>query len=376
MMGPVTPPSPDHAPPPHADDATKAAVADFQARVGADLGGLGAGMLWALADELGLLEALRARPRSAEEVAATTGADPRSTREVLGGLVAAGYLRRHDDGSLELPAAHAAVLVDGSPTSIAGSLQEIGALAAMWPQVVQACRDGAGIDPASYPAAMSEGMARMGAFAYRQALPKRWVPAVEGLVERLTAGASVADVGCGRGRALLSLAAAYPGVRGTGFDLDQRSLDAATADAEAEGLADRVAFRRLDLGTGSGGSGPGIGDDRFDLVLAFDVLHDAGDPAAVARTLRAVTADDGVVLVLEPLSADDPAENVGPLATLMHLVSVGYCLPVASHAGTARLGTLGLPESALRELVVGAGYSTCRRLPVKAAFNACYEVRP
>ncbi len=343
------------------------AVQAFQAQVGIDLGGLGAGLLWALADELGLLEAMRDQPRTAEEVAAATHADPRSVTEVLNGLVAAGYLSASED-RFELPAAHAAVLVDGYPTSVAGSMQEIGAIATMWPRVVEACRDGAGIEPGDYPPGLGVGMERMGALAYQEALPNRWIPAVAGLADRLSTGARVADVGCGRGRALLSLASAFPGVTGAGFDLDPRSLAAAAEAADALGMADRVSFQRLDLGAGL--------PETFDLVLAFDVLHDAGDPAAVARSLRGSTAEDGVLLVLEPLSADDPAENVGPLATLMHLVSVGYCLPVATHAGGARLGTLGLPEAALRELVVQAGFSTCRRLPVKAAFNACYEVRP
>jgi cyclopropane fatty-acyl-phospholipid synthase-like methyltransferase len=191
---------------------------------------------------------------------------------------------------------------------------------------------------------------------------------VPGLSERLTAGAGVADVGCGRGRALLGLAAAYPGVTGTGFDIHEDSLEAAAAGAEARGVADRVEFRRLDATGGIPG--------RFDLVLALDVLHDAGHPAGLAASLRAATADDGVMLVLEPASADNPSDNIGPMAALLHLFSVGYCLQVATHAGVARLGTAGLPEAALRALLVAAGFSSVSRLPVEAGFNACYEVRP
>jgi SAM-dependent methyltransferase len=258
--------------------------------------------------------------------------------------------------------------VDGSPLSCAGGAHEVVAMARMWPQIVDACRTGGGIDPASYPPQMAIGMERLGTPAYESALPFQWVPAVPGLAEHLSAGATVADVGCGRGRALLGLAEAYPGVTGTGFDIHDASLEAAAAGAEIRGVADQVEFRRLDATGGIPG--------RFDLVLALDVLHDAGDPVALATALRAAIADEGVMLVLEPASADDPSDNIGPMAALLHLFSVGYCLQVATYAGAARLGTAGLPESALRALLVGAGFSSVTRLPVEAGFNACYEVRP
>ena len=361
----TTPPATDHPP---ALEPDLAAAMEFMGRAVGDLGGTAATVLWALADELGVLPALTAGPATAEQLAAETDTDARCVWEVLRGLAAAGYLAEEGAGRFALPAAHAAVLVDGSPLSCAGGAQEIIAMARMWPQIVESCRTGSGIDGASYPPQMAEGMERLGAPTYESALPSQWVPAVPGLAETLGAGAAVADVGCGRGGALLSVASAYPGVRGTGFDVHQASLQAATTAAGDRGLADRVEFRRLDAAGGIPG--------RFDLVLAFDVLHDAGNPEAFAQALRKAVADHGVLLVLEPASADNPSDNVGPMAALLQLFSVGYCLQVATHAGNARLGTAGLPESALRRLLVGAGFSSVRRLPVEAGFNACYEARP
>jgi SAM-dependent methyltransferase len=341
---------------------------EFVGRAVTDFGGAAAILLWALADELGLLSALVVRPATADELSAEAGVDARSVLEILRGLVAAGYLTEAGSGHFALPSAHAPVLVDGSPLSSAGGALEVVAMARMWPQIVESCRTGSGIDATSYPPQMAEGMERLGAPAYGSALPSQWVPAVPGLAQRLTTGATVADVGCGRGRALLGLATFYPGVRGTGFDLDETSLRTAAANAELRGLADRVEFRRLNATEGIPG--------HFDLVLGFDVLHDAGDPQALAAALREATADDGVLLVLEPASADDPSGNVGPMATLLHLFSVGYCLQAATAAGGARLGTVGLPEATLCDLLVGAGYSSVRRLSVDAGFNACYEARP
>jgi SAM-dependent methyltransferase len=348
--------------------ADLAASMEFVGRAVTDFGGVAAVLLWALADELGLLAALAGGPATSEQLSAEAQIDARSGQEVLRGLVAAGYIAEAGEARFALPAAHTPVLVDGSPLSSAGGAHEVVAIARMWPEIVESCRTGGGIEPASYPSQMAEGMERLGAPAYESALPSQWIPAVPGLAQRLNAGATVADVGCGRGRALLGLAAAYPGARGTGFDLHETSLEAAAANAETLGLDDRVEFRRLDATEGIPG--------RFDLVLGFDVLHDAGDPAALAAAMRQATADDGVLLVLEPASADDPSDNVGPMAALFHLFSVGYCLQVATAAGSARLGTVGLPEAALRELLLAAGFSSVRRLPVEAGFNACYEVRP
>jgi 2-polyprenyl-3-methyl-5-hydroxy-6-metoxy-1,4-benzoquinol methylase len=358
---PTTNPPPDPGP-----DLTE--TMEFMGLAIRDFGGAAAVLLWALADELGVLPVLASGPATVDQLAAETGTDTRCVLDVLRGLVAAGYVADEGLGRFALLATHAAVLVDGSPFSCAGGAHEVVAMARMWPQIVESCRSGRGIDGASYPPQMAEGMARLGAPTYESALPSQWVPAVPGLVERLRVGASIADVGCGQGRALIALASVYPQVRATGFDVHQASLQAATTAAEDRSLGDRVEFRRLDAAGGIPG--------QFDLVLAFDVLHDAGDPAAFATALRKATTDNGVLLVLEPASADDPSDNVGPMAALLQLFSVGYCLQVATHAGPARLGTTGLPEPALTQLLATAGFSSVRRLPVEAGFNACYEARP
>lgn len=342
-------------------------AAAFLGRAIGDAGGLAAGLLWALADELGILEPLRDGPASAEQLGAAAKVDGRFALEILNGLRAAGYLAKTGQ-DFEMPAAHARVLLDGSAFSAAGGVQEISAIAAMWPRVVEACRTGSGIPATDYPPQMAAGMERFGRYSYQNALPGEWVDAVDGLRDRLDRGASIADIGCGPGTALISLAAAFPASTGVGFDTNRASLESAATAAQARNVADRVSFRQFDARTPL----PGV----YDLILAFDVLHDAGEPPEMAASMRQAAADDAVILILEPASADDPAENIGPMATILHLTSVGYCLQVAAQAGRARLGTVGLPEGRLRDLIVSAGFREMRRLPVVAGFNACYEVRP
>ncbi len=356
-------------------DATGTAAAEvdgeamqFMGRVANDFGAMAAVLLWALADELGLLTALARGAASAADAASSAGrVDPRSAAEILAGLACAGYLVQ-DNGSFRVPAENAAVLLDGTALSCAGGALEVSAIARMWPQVIDACRTGAGINPAVYARQFHLGMERLSAPVYTQQLPDEGLAQIPGLVERLTAGATVADIGCGHGVALSAIAAKFVAVRGTGYDVDEQALTVARRIAEQQELGDRVAFHCHDVAVGL--------PEQYDLVLAFDVLHDAGDPAGVAGALRRATREDGVLLVLEPASADNPADNAGPIATLLHLFSVGYCLPVATHNGRARLGTAGLPPARLQDLLTTAGYSSFRQVPWQAGFNAMYEARP
>ena len=349
---------------PTAEDAAM----QFMGRVANDFGAMAAVLLWALADELGLLSALTQGAASGAGAAATAGqVDPRSAEEILAGLACAGYLIRDDD-TFRLPPQNAAVLLDGTALSCAGGALEVSAIARMWPQVIDACRTGVGIDPTLYPGQFHAGMQRLSAPVYTQQLPDDGLAHIAGVIERLTTGATVADIGCGHGLALCGIAAKFSAVRGTGYDVDQQALDVARHNAEQQHLGDRVEFRRHDVALGL--------PEQYDLVLAFDILHDAGDPAAVADALRRATRKDGVLLVLEPASADDPADNIGPIGTLLHLFSVGYCLPVATHNGQARLGTAGLPPARLQDLLTTAGYSSFRQVPWQAGFNAVFEARP
>lgn len=344
-----------------------AASMQFMERVVGDFGGLAAITLWALADEVGVLAAVADTPSTAAAAAQRCGVDARSTEEILAGLAAAGYLAREGD-RFAVPAAARPILLDGSPMSSAGAAAEVSAILRMWPAVIQAVRDGQGIDPSSYPRHFHDGMERLNTPVYTEGLPSDGVTHVSGLRAKLDAGADVAEIGSGNGLALIGLATTYPNVGGVGYDLDALSVATANENAAKAGVADRVRFEERDV---SGGL-----PDDYDVVLAFDVLHDTGDPALIATSLRKSLRADGVLLVLEPASADDPAQDVGPMAAVLRLFSVGYCLPVATHHGEARLGTTGLSPRRLEELLTGAGFSSFEQVPWAAGFNAMYAARP
>jgi 2-polyprenyl-3-methyl-5-hydroxy-6-metoxy-1,4-benzoquinol methylase len=194
------------------------------------------------------------------------------------------------------------------------------------------------------------------------------VPAIEGLQERLERGVRWADVGCGAGLALIRLAQAFPSSTFVGYDAFDGQLALARQEAAAAGVEDRVRFEVLDAAAGL--------PERYDVVSTFDVVHDAVDPQALVRAVRDALAPDGIYVLLEMNSADDPEENVGPVATLMYGVSVVYCMTTSLAHGGHGLGTLGLPEARVRELCSDSGFGTVERIPLEDPFNALYAVRP
>ncbi|MEV4740977.1 class I SAM-dependent methyltransferase [Streptomyces sp. NPDC049555] len=356
------------------DGCDSTAAQSFVTRFMADVGGGMVAALCALGVRLGLFRALAdAGPSRSTELAARTGLDERYVREWLHGLAAAAYLRTDATGEVfSLPPENAAVLAhEESPFFMGGAARLVPALGSMLGPVATAFRTGDGIAPERYPGELFHTMWQMSGSWLGTLLLPQWVPAVEGLAERLAAGAPVAHIGSGGGRALVLLAGAYPRSRFTGYDELPLNVEHARQEAVGAGVADRVEFvhgRATDLL-------PGKGDHA--LVLALDVLHDAPDPAQALTAVRAALADDGVLLLLESNGADAPTGNRGPAAALLYGASVLYSLPTARAAGAAEpAGMLGLTEARLRALCAGAGLSRVRRLPAPTPLNALYEIRP
>jgi SAM-dependent methyltransferase len=197
------------------------------------------------------------------------------------------------------------------------------------------------------------------------------LPTLDGVVDKLTAGASAVDIGCGAGGAVLLLAEAFPDSRFAGFDISRHALDRAETRLAESGLGNASFHDPRDH--------PLPADHSVDLVTTFDCLHDMTDPQGMMGAIRAALADDGSWLLVDIKARDSYAENVqkNPMAPLMYGISVMSCMSSAlSEPGGAGLGTLGLPASRAEAMAREAGFSRFRRLPVDHAINAFYEVRP
>ena len=337
-------------------------------------------LLAALGDRHGLFRALAVEPATATQLAQRTGLSQRYLHEWLATMAAGGYVDYDTaNRAFSLPAAHVPTLaLDGTPASVGGILQWLLGVAPALEAVSDAFRTGRGVPPDSYGADLLPAMERIGSAMYTTSLVGDWVPLMPRVHAQLASGAQVADIGCGSGRALITLAQAFPRSRFTGYDAYPPQLERARANAEAAGVADRVRFEHVAVGAPSpSDAGPdGMPAERFDLVLAFDVLHDAADPAAVLAAARRALRPHGILLALELAGSDTLSDNLGPLGQVYYGVSLLYCLSVSLATGGPGLGSLGLTESRLAELAGKAGFSEVRRLTDVPPAHALYEVSP
>jgi SAM-dependent methyltransferase len=344
-------------------------VEEFAGRVVGDVAGTMTSVLCALGDKLGLFAALAdGGPATSAELAERAGVDERYALEWARGLTAAGYLEL-EDGRFVLPPAHAEVLAnEGGLMFLGGGYQEMVGMFQVLGRVTEAFRAGGGVPQAAYPDDAYEGMSRFTRAWFDHRLLADWLPLVPGVLEKLEHGASWADVGCGAGRAVIRLAQEFPASTFVGFDAFPAQVERARRAAEAVGVADRVRFEVADGSKGLPGS--------FDVISTFDVVHDAVDPAGLLAGIRRSLAEDGTYLLLEINCSDDPAENQGPISTLMYGFSVLYCMTTSLAHGGAGLGTCGCPPAVVQELGGSAGFGSVRELPIEDPFNRLYELKP
>lgn len=324
----------------------------------------------AVADDTGLLRHLQgAGAMTVDQLAAKSGLEARYLEELTATLAAAGLLE-HDPaaGTFELADELAAVIADeSSPYFMGGWTQILQGLYRAVPGVAAACQEGGGVPYDEYGDFMVHGISRANSPGMRVLLTRRWLAAVPGLSERLESGIRVADVGCGAGTAVLTLARAYPRSTVIGFDVSKRSIEAARAAAAAEGLENARFEER-------GGEELPV-EPRFDLVTAFDVVHDLVDPRGVLARIRQALADDGLFFMVEPDVSPRLEDNVNPGGALLYAMSTMHCMTVSLAHGGEGLGAAWGPERA-EQLCREAGFSGFERLDVPNPMNAFYAVRP
>lgn len=327
--------------------------------------------LAAIGDRLGLFQALATHgPATSVELATRTGINERYAREWLGGMASAGYLTYEPTGHrFTLPPEHAPALVqENGPVFFGGVYQEITALVGILDPLTDAFRTGGGIPQAAYSDHLWDGLERFTNIWFENLLIQQWLPAMPDVAAKLAHGARVADVGCGRGRALIKLAQTFPNSRYIGYDIFGPTIERAMANARTAGVAERVRFEQRDVSKGL--------PEQYDVITTFDVVHDAVDPVGLLRTIRQGLQADGIYVCLDINCSDKLEENSGPLGALFHGFSVLYCMTTSLAGGGAGLGTLGFHEPKVRELCAEAGFSNVRRVPLENPFNNLYEIRP
>jgi SAM-dependent methyltransferase len=323
--------------------------------------------LLAVADRTGLTAHLGPEPATSDDIADRAGLDRRYVAEILAGLAAAGVVDLGPDGGYySLPEEHALFLVDASsPYHLAGWLDVVPALYAVIDDVANGVSHGGGVRAEVFPPNAERGLDRLNSPSQRVFLAKRWLPGVPGLVESLDTGIRVADVGCGSGTAVITMATEYPASRFTGFDVSDTALAVAR---ERGGDLPNLDFARV-------GAGEIPTDPPFDLITAFDVIHDLADPLGGLRRIREALAPDGVFLMMEPNASSDVADNLDADGALLYGVSTLYCMTQSLALGGAGLGAAWGRERANR-LAAEAGFGTFEHLEsISNRFSAFYLLR-
>lgn len=341
----------------------------FVDRVLDDIKGHQVSLMATLGDRLGLFDALAEGEATSPELARRTGLDERYVREWLAGMTAAEYVL-HEPGESTFrmtPEQTTVLAAEGTPVSLGGLFHENAAVYAIFDDLERAFRTGDGISLDRYPDSWWDGMERFTHTWFDNFLLDEWLPAADGVEEALVGGAHLADVGCGRGRALITILEAYPEVTAVGYDLSRRQLAGARDNAAQAGVADRVRFVRRDAGEGL--------DDTFDVVTSFDVAHDLADPDAVFAAIHEALRPGGSYLLLEFRVADRLEDNIGRNAAMFYGWSLTYCMTTSLADGGEALGTCGLPESEVRARCEKAGFQTVEVVPFDNPFNVLYQAR-
>ncbi len=323
-----------------------------------------------MGDRLGYYRTLAgAGPTGPAELAERTGTSEHYAREWLNAQAAGGFVEYDAaTGLFTLPPEQAVALTDeSSPAFLPGFFQIALGTVHHTPQTIEAARSGAGIGWHEHNTDVHEGCERFFRPGYNANLVSAWLPALDGVVEKLERGANVADVGCGHGASTILMAQAFPQSRFTGSDYHPASIEVARARAEEAGVADRVTFEVAPATAYTG--------SEYDLITTFDALHDMGDPVGAARHVRETLAADGTWMVVEPMAGDRVEDNLNPVGRAYYGFSTLLCTPgsLSQDVGLA-IGTQAGPAR-LRDVTTAGGFERFR-VAASTPFNIVLEVRP
>jgi 2-polyprenyl-3-methyl-5-hydroxy-6-metoxy-1,4-benzoquinol methylase len=312
-------------------------------------------------------------PLSADELAERTGLHPRWVLEWLHNQGAANVITYRGDGRWELTPEQALVLADeeNSVLFIAGMFQGLPGMVGALSTLPESFRTGIGHSFDSQGIEGAHGVARGFAPWYRHMLLPLVLPGLDGVVAKLEAGAKVADVGCGAGIALITMARAFPASEFHGYELSQVALGLAEENKKEAGVSN-VTFHDV-----RGEQLPS--DGSFDFITTFDCIHDMTRPREVMTAIRKALKDDGTYLIADIKSYPTYEENVerNPMVAMMYGMSVLSCMASAlSEPGGEGLGTLGFHEQLAREMTKEAGFSGFEVKDFGNPINLYYEIKP
>ncbi len=330
--------------------------AKFEALFGTVLTHIGGAVSLLMAymgDRLGLYTALaKTAPATSADVAAAAGIDERYVREWLSANAAAGYVDYDGELFSLSPEAELIFASDGDPRCLQGFIEAVKSTYDDEAKSTEAIREGRGFDWGDRSPCCFRGTDRFFRPGYAVNLVDAWLPALEGVTGKLTAGATVADIGCGHGSSTVLMAQAFPQSTFVGYDFHAGSIEAAQAKAHEAGVTN-VRFEVAKAKEFAGRD--------FDLACIFDALHDMGDPVGAAAHIRDALKPGGTLMLVEPLAGDTLTDNMHLLGQIFYGFSTVACVPAskAQEVGLALGAQAG--EKRLSDVLREAGFASVRR---------------
>ena len=346
-------------------DAAK--LNEFLGRAVGDLGAAVSATLMLVGDQLGLYKALAKQPLDSAGLAAATGTHERYVREWLGNQAAGGYVQ-YDPATdtYSLSEEQALCLADpNGPVDIPGAYSLVEATFHALDRTLDNFRTGKGMEWGEHHPCLFHGTERFFRAGYNAHLLKEWLPALDGVVDKLNVGGKAADVGCGHGASTTLMAKAFPNSEFVGYDYHAASIETARQRAREAGV-DNARFEVADATS--------YGEGDFDLIAFFDCLHDMGDPVGAAQHAREQVKADGHCMLVEPFAGDKVADNLNPVGRVYYGASSQICVPVSLARKGPALGAQA-GEARLRAVMEQGGFSRFRRA-TETPFNLVLEARP
>ena len=342
-------------------------VEAFAGQVVTDIAATVSGVMTNIGHKLGLYQAMAGEgSMTSEQLSIKTNTDERYVREWLNNQTAGGYILFEEQSrTYLLPDEHIPILVDeDSPLFLIPALDVASALWQDEDKVAEVFRSGKGIAWAEHHHRLfcgSEALFRPG---YKAHLASNWIKSLQGVEEKLIAGARVADVGCGHGASSIVLAKAYPNSHFYGFDSHAESIAIAKLRAQEAGVTNNVHFAVA--------KAKDFEENNFDLICFMDCLHDMGDPIGAAEHAKNALKPNGTLLLVEPAAADSIADNINPVSRMYYAASTAVCTPCSKsqEVGLALGAQAG--EKRLTEVLAEAGFSYVQRT-AETPFNMVLE---
>jgi len=343
---------------------------EFLGRALVDFGATFHAALVRIGDKLGLYRGLATGgPQTPGELATRTNTAERYVREWLSCQAAGGYVSYDTAaGKFYLTEEQAFAMADDtSPAFMPGAFQVALAATKAEDQLAERFKSGAGMGWHEHHHELFEGTERFFRPGYAANLLSTWIPALEGVHEKLQAGARAADVGCGLGASTILMAKAYPKSEFFGFDYHDKSIEKAKQRAMDAGAGGNVHFD-----TAMAKNFPG---KDYDFVTFFDCLHDMGDPAGASQHVHSTMKKDGTWMIVEPMAGDKLEENLNPIGRAFYGASTLLCTPasLSQEVGLALGAQAG--EKRLKQVVTAGGFTRFRRA-TQTPFNLIFEARP